>query len=61
MEIASVPGTVKDEKEIAEKAYFDALINSGNLSKIFYLLKLKFRQHPAIHINYIISRCSTLQ
>ena len=33
MTTVSIPGTVKDEKEIAEKAYFDALINSGKLSK----------------------------
>ena len=34
MTTVSIPGTVKDEKEIAEKAYFDALINTGNSSKI---------------------------
>ena len=29
--------------------------------RLVYLLKLTFRKYPAIHTNYIISHCTTLQ
>ena len=30
-------------------------------TKLSVLLKVKFRQYPSIHTNYIISHCTTLQ
>ena len=33
----SASETVRDEKEIAEKTYFDTLINTGNLVTMLFL------------------------
>ena len=43
------------------EGYFNRWIELGHVDKTYQGVKLAFWQYPAIHTNYIISHCTTLQ
>ena len=58
LDVVQDVGAIEDEVFARTQATTDGKVETRNNP---YMLKLTFRKYPAIHTNYIISHCITLQ